>query len=105
MLEQKIHVLGEDDIVLMFGLLGIEGTIIGGEDSFLEKFNDLIKDTSIGMIIVGLPLSPEEYDFLLDFKLYTKEPFVFILPDLFQIDFERKDVIKNKILEAIVDII
>jgi len=105
MLDQKIHVLGDDDIVLMLGLLGIEGTIIEIGNPFLEKFNDLIKDPSIGMIIIRLPLSKEEYNFLIDFKLYNKMPLVFILPDLFQSDVDKSDVIRNRIFDSIGDII
>ena len=62
MLDQKVHVLGDDDIVLMLGLLGIQGTIIETGDSFLEIFNNLIKDTSIGMVIIALQLSNSDYD-------------------------------------------
>ena len=105
MLDQKIHVLGDDDVVLMLGLLGIEGTIIEIGDSFLEIFNDLIKDPSIGMIIIRLPLTNEEYEFLIDFKLYNKMPLVFILPDLFQSDIDKMDVIRNKIFDSIGDIL
>ncbi len=105
MLDQKIHVLGDDDVVLMLGLLGIEGTIIEIGDSFLELFNELIKDPSIGMIIIRLPLSKEEYEFLIDFKLYNKMPLVFILPDLFQSDIDKTDVIRNKIYDSIGDIL
>lgn len=105
MLDQKIHVLGEEDIVVMLGLLGIEGTVVESRAPFLDKFNELKKDTSIGMIIISLPLSFEEYEFLLDFKLYNKVPLVFILPDMFQHDVDKTDVIRNKIYESIGDII
>lgn len=105
MLDQRIHILGEEDIVIMLGLLGIEGTVIEDRASFLDKFNELKKNPSIGMIIIGLPLSSEEYKFLLDFKLHTKVPLVFILPDMFQPDIDKKDVVRNKIYESIGDII
>ncbi|MHA1932091.1 MAG: V-type ATP synthase subunit F [Promethearchaeota archaeon] len=105
MLDQTVHVLGDDDIVLMLGLLGIEGTVIETGDSFLEKFKILIKDTSIGMIIIGLQLSPADYDFLLNFKFINKFPLIFILPDVFQHDVDKRDVMRNKILEAIGNII
>lgn len=105
MLDQKVHVIGEDDIVLMLGLLGLEGTIVEIGDTFLEKFTELIKDPSIGMIIIGLRLSTVDYDFLIDFKLNNKLPLIFILPDVFQTNIDREDVMKNKIFEAIGDII
>jgi vacuolar-type H+-ATPase subunit F/Vma7 len=105
MLDQTVHVLGDDDIVRMLGLLGIEGTVIEIGDLFLEKFKILIKDTSIGMIIIGLQLSPVDYDFLLNFKLLNKSPLIFILPDVFQHDVDKGDVMKNKIFEAIGNIV
>ncbi len=105
MLDQRIYVLGEEDIVIMLGLLGIEGTIIEPGASFLDKFNELKKNPSIGMIIIGLPLSFEEYEFLLDFKLYNNQPLVFILPDMFHHDIDKTDVVRNKIYDSIGDII
>jgi vacuolar-type H+-ATPase subunit F/Vma7 len=105
MLDQTVHVLGDDDIVKMLGLLGIEGTIIDTGDSYLDKFKILIKDPSIGMIIIGLQLSPADYDFLLDFKLTHKAPLIFILPDVFRHDIDAGDLIKNKIFEAIGNLI
>ncbi len=105
MLDQKVHVLGDDDIVLMLGLLGIEGTTIEIGDSFLEIFFGLVRDPSIGMIIIGSELSTTDYDFLLDFKLNNKIPLIFILPDMFQPDIDKEDVMKRKILDAIGDII
>ncbi len=105
MLDQKIHVLGEEDIVIMLGLLGIEGTVIEDRASFLDKFKELKKNPSIGMIIIGSELSTADYDFLLNFKLNNRIPLVFILPDMFRPDIDREDVMKRKIFEAIGDII
>jgi vacuolar-type H+-ATPase subunit F/Vma7 len=105
MVDQTLHVLGDDDNVLMFGLLGIEGTVIETGDSFLEKFNILIKDPSISMIIIALQLSSADYDFLLNFKLINKSPLIFIIPDVFQQDIDKTDEMKNKIFESIGTII
>lgn len=104
MFDKEVHVVGDEDIVLMLGLLGIEGTIIENREEFLKVFNNLIDLPKIGMILIALRLSDEIIDFLLDFKLNNKEPFIFILPDVFQPNVERIDVLLNKISNAISDI-
>ena len=102
---QEIYIIGEEDIVLMLGLLGLEGTIVENEKQFLKKFNELVKNPRIGMVIIALQLSNEIVEFLLDFKLNNRMPFVFILPDVFQPHLESYDSVLNKIYDAIGDII
>lgn len=102
---QQVHILGEEDFVLMLGLLGIEGTVIKSGDIFLEKFEELTKRPSIGMIIIAIPLSNEIINFLMDFKLNNRKPFVFVLPDIFQPNVEKEDIIINKIFQVIGDIV
>ncbi|MFX1326991.1 MAG: V-type ATP synthase subunit F [Promethearchaeota archaeon] len=105
MATQKIHILGEKELVSMLGLLGLEATIVENEEEFLKKFTELTNNPSIGMIIVALPLSSGTIDFLLDFKENTRIPFIFILPDIFQPKIEDYDIILNKIIDAIGSII
>ncbi|MFX1377338.1 MAG: V-type ATP synthase subunit F [Promethearchaeota archaeon] len=104
MFDKKVHVIGEEEIVLMLGLLGIEGTIINSQEEFLKVFNDLIVLPKIGMILIAIRLPNDLIDFLLDFKIQKKEPFILILPDIFQPNIERMDVLLNKISDAISDI-
>ena len=104
MVDKEIHVVGDEDIVLMLGLLGIEGTVIDNPDQFLKIFNSLIKVPKIGMILIIYKLSDEMIDYLLDFKLHNKEPFIFILPDIFQPNIEKTDILLKKISNAISDI-
>lgn len=105
MLNKNIHILGVEDLVVLLGLLGLEGTIIDAEENFMKEFNDLIRKPSIGMIVIAMPLNDELTKFLLDFKLNNKEPFIFILPDVFQPHIEEEGKIVDKILEAIGDIV
>ncbi len=105
MLEQKIHILGDEDLIILFGLLGLEGTIINSEEQFTTEFNNLIKDPSIGMIMISMPLNNEMINFLINFKLNNKEPFIFILPNVFQPQIDEEGKIINKILEAIREIV
>ncbi|MFX0030059.1 MAG: V-type ATP synthase subunit F [Candidatus Hermodarchaeota archaeon] len=105
MVGQKIHVLGEEDIVLLFGLLGIDGTIIEDNETFLKVFESLTKESSIGMIIIFRALSDEIIDSILEFKMNNKNPFIFLIPDIFQSDIVYRDIIFNKIFESIEQII
>ncbi|TFG07590.1 MAG: hypothetical protein EU539_04490 [Promethearchaeota archaeon] len=105
MSEKKIHVIGYDEIVLLLGLLGIDGTIIENSDQFMKKFEELTKDDSIGMIIIALDLPDEIIDFIVDFKLNKRIPFVYILPDIFKMNIQKEDAILNKIRASIKKII
>jgi len=104
MFDKEIFVLGDEDIVLMLGLLGIEGTTIENREEFHKVFNNLIDQPKIGIILITLRLPDETIDFLLNFKLNNKEPFIFILPDIFQPNIEKADVLLSKISNAISDI-
>ena len=105
MLEQKIHAIGNDEIVLLLGLLGIDGTILESSEHFMATFTQLIKDPSLGMIIVGLDLPEEIINYLVDFKLNNRIPLVYLLPDIFQTDVEDNDIFINIIRNAIGKII
>jgi vacuolar-type H+-ATPase subunit F/Vma7 len=102
---QRIHILGEEEIVTMLGLLGLDGSIVENEVDFLKKFTELINKASIGMLIISLPLSNETIDFLLDFKQTNRSPFIFILPDAFHSNIEKEGIILDKIIDAIGNII
>lgn len=103
--DQKIHVLGYEEIVLLFGLLGIEGTSIENSDDFLKIFKNLIKDPSIVMIIISMDLPEDIIEYLIDFKLNNRSPFVFITPDIFNPDVENQDKVLNKIFDSIMEIV
>ena len=105
MVEQEVYIIGEEDIVLMFGLLGLNGIIVENQEELLNNFNKLIKRPRLGMIIIALPLSNESMEYLLDFKLNNRKPFIFILPDIFRPNIEMDGYILNKIFDAINDII
>ena len=99
--DQKIHVLGYDEIVLMFGILGIEGTTVENINEFKQKFNDLIKKPVIGMIIIAIDLPDDIINYIIDFKLNNRRPFIFFLPDLFNTNLEKEDILMNRILNII----
>jgi len=102
---QKIHVIGQDDFVLLMRLLGIGGTIVEDSNNFLSVFNRLIKNTSIEMLIIAIDLPLDFIDYIIDFKLNIRKPFVFYLPDIFKANIENEDVFYFKILDSIGKII
>ena len=102
--DQEIHIIGYDEIVLVLGLLGIQGTVIEAEE-FMKVFNNIKNNPSIGMIIVAIELPSDLIDYLIDFKLNNRRPFVFYLPDIFQVDVEQNNIFLNKIRESISRII
>jgi len=105
MVEERIHVIGYEEIVTLFGLLGIEGTVVSQEEDFLKIFEDITKRSSIAMIIVNMDLSDDLFDYLLDFKTNNKIPFVYLLPDIFQQDITNHDKIYDMIYDLIQEII
>ena len=99
--DQKIHVLGNDEIVSMLGLLGLEGTVIKEHKEFLKEFSTLANNPQIIMIIISLDLPENLIDFLIDFKLNRRKPFIFYLPDIFTLDSESENLFLTKIYETI----
>ena len=103
--DQEIYVIGYDEIVLLLGLLGIPGAVLEKSDEFIKIFKNLIKNPSIGMIIIALELPSDIIDYLIDFKLNNRRPFVFYLPDIFQLNIEKNNVFLNKISKSVSKII
>jgi len=105
MVDAKVHVLGYDEIVSLFGLLGIEGTVVEHKDDFLRTFQTIIKRRSIVMIIINMELPDDILEYLIDFKMNNRTPFLYILPDIFNPDIKNHDKIFDMIHELIEDII
>ncbi|MGQ4873388.1 MAG: V-type ATP synthase subunit F [Promethearchaeia archaeon] len=102
---EKIHIIGSEEIVLLFGLLGIDGTIIENTQDFHRIFNELIKNKSIGMIIISLNLSQKEINEIMEYKLNIIRPFVYVLPDIFKEDIDESDKFLQTILNSIKQLI
>ena len=102
---EKIHVIGYDEIVSLFGLLGIEGTAVKNKEDFLKSFENLIKNQSIVMIIINMELPDEVLEYLIDFRANNRIPFIYLLPDIFQPDIRNHDKIFDLIHELVEDII
>jgi vacuolar-type H+-ATPase subunit F/Vma7 len=102
---ERIHVIGYDEIVSLFGLLGIEGTIVNTIEDFNKIFEKIIKRPSIVMIIVNVELPDDLFEYVMDFKTNNRIPFIFLLPDIFRPDIKYHDKIFDKIHELIEEII
>ncbi len=105
MADQKVILLGNEEHVLMLAMLGIEGILVEKSEDFLKIFRELITKPSTGMILVALELPKDVMNYLIDFKIHHRRPFVFILPDLFKTEIDKDDLVLNKILDAVSDII
>ena len=103
--EENIHIIGYDEIVLLYELLGIDGTILDDPNNFLDEFNKLIKKPSIGIIFIALNLPDNIIDYLIDFKLNNKKPFIYYIPDIFEPKIEQEDPFLKKISKIIGKII
>lgn len=105
MAQQRIEVLGYEETVLMLRLIGINGKILEKPEQFLKEFKSSIKNKRIGMIIIALDLPEEMIDYILEFKLNNRRPFVYYLPNIFQPNIQNNDpflnIIKNQISQII----
>ena len=100
-----IHVIGKEDIVILLSLLGIEGTIINQKTEFLKEFNNVIKKPSIGMVIIAVDLDTNLIDYLREYKLNNKKPFIFALPDIFNPNIEEDEIFIEEISKSMGKII
>jgi vacuolar-type H+-ATPase subunit F/Vma7 len=96
-LQQKIHVVGYDEIVILMNLLGIEGTVLDDPNEFMDVFENLTEDKSINIIIISMNLPDKIIDYLIDFKLNNTKPFVCLMPDLFQEHPDDKSILLKKV--------
>ncbi|MFX1317444.1 MAG: hypothetical protein ACFE9T_16400, partial [Promethearchaeota archaeon] len=74
-------------------------------DDFLKEFNNLVNDPQIFMIIISLDLSDTILDFLIDFKINKRKPFIFYIPDIFNLDNSSKNLFLTRVYESINKII
>ena len=99
--EDKIHVIGEEDIITLMGLLGIEGSILNKPEEFLENFNKLKQDPSIGMIVIAMNLLDDDIQILMAHKLSKLKPFIFYLPNIFKSRLEEQSIFFKEINKSI----
>ena len=101
MVEQKIMVIGDDEIITMLGLIGIDGIVLEESGKFLNLFHQLINDLSVSMIIIAVDLPEKTIDFLIDYKLNKRRPLIFYMPNIFNLSEDSRDFFINKIFGSI----
>lgn len=67
----------------------------------MEVFNNLIKKTSITMIIISIDLPDKIIDYLFNFKLNNIKPFIYLMPRLFQKEIDDKSLLLKKLYHSI----
>jgi len=96
----RIEIFGYDESIILFNMLGLEGKIISDEEKhFKEKFEDVLNDPEIGIVIITERLFEKYKDYLLPIKLYRKIPIIVEIPELIYKFNENyiPDLIKNYI--------
>ncbi len=97
----RIKVLGDEETVTLFELLGIEGKVVNNFNEFELELNEIIKNPTIGMVLISERALTGHLDFYLNFKLNNPKPFIFLLPDIFQSRNIKTDSITKNIQEYI----
>lgn len=97
----KIYVVGEEEIIILMGLLGIEGSILHKREDFLGEFNKLKQDSSIGMIVIAMDLLDDDIKMLMEHKLSKSKPFIFYVPNIFKSTLEEQSFFFKEINKSI----
>jgi vacuolar-type H+-ATPase subunit F/Vma7 len=103
--DKTMHIIGYDEMIYLFGLLGIPGTVLQDPSQFKEKFDKIKNDPSVEMIAISMDLPEKLIDFITEFKLNNTSPFVFYMPKVFQRDIEQAGAVLDKLFESILKII
>ena len=101
MKDKKIFIIGYEEVVILLGLLGIDGKIIESSHHFIEEFQNIVQDQTIGMIIISMDLPDDLLNYLIEFKTNHRYPFIFYLPDIFSPNFDTEGLITNIINESL----
>jgi V/A-type H+-transporting ATPase subunit F len=76
----KYHVIGDEDTVLGFGIVGVSGEIVTSAEETLEAFQEIIKDRETSIIIITEPVADmiratvDKYLFTHSFPLIVEIP-------------------------------
>jgi len=95
--QTKIHIIGYDELVILMGLLGIEGTLVDDSNKFMDIFEKLTQNPAISVILIAMDLPDDIIDYLIDFKINTSKPFIYLIPDIFQKGIDERSVFLKKI--------
>jgi len=90
----RIFVLAEEEIVILFGLLGIEGIILENPLEFYIEFERVIQDPQVELIIISENIFEQNLQLLLDFKVSRNKPIIIEVPNFIKKE-KREDLIRK----------
>ena len=79
--ELKIHVVGSEDTVIGFGLVGINGTIVKNPEEAKQLLETFTKPRKYDLIIINTRLLQGLEQFIDDYRLNSENPILFDIPD------------------------
>jgi len=77
----KYHIIGDEDAVLGFGMVGVSGNTVTNRDEANAAFNAVLKDNEIGIIIITERIA-DLIRPLVDKYIFTQKfPLIVEIPD------------------------
>ncbi len=77
----KYHIIGDEDAVLGFGMVGVEGNVAENQDDARAVFEAVLKDQEVGIVIITETVA-ELIRPLVDQYMFTKQfPLIVEIPD------------------------
>lgn len=77
---KAIHVIGHHELVILFALAGINGTVIESTEEIMRTFRELIADETINIIIIATKLPDTMIKELIQFRIVNISPLIVYLP-------------------------
>ena len=88
----KFYVLGDDETVLGFRLVGVQGKVVEGREETLEALRGAVSDKQIGVVLITEKIAAEVRDELEARHFGLGFPLVLEIPDSSGPDPERLDI-------------
>jgi vacuolar-type H+-ATPase subunit F/Vma7 len=98
----KFHILGDEDVLLGFQFIGIEGSLVETTDEAVDMFNKAIQGElgKIGVLIITEKINAMIHDTVMEWQLSGEYPLIVEVPDL-NGHLEGRKTILQAIREAI----
>ncbi len=97
--EFKIHVIGTEDTIIGFGLVGISGTVIGSAKETEQLLSTLAESKEYSIVLVNRKFLEGIEEYIKNYRLNPDNPILLDIPDESGIiTYESvKDIIKRSI--------
>ena len=77
----KIHVIGSEDTIIGFGLIGISGTVVTKPEDAKELLLKLTNPKQYDLLIINSRLLEGLEEFTDEYRLNAENPILFDIPD------------------------